>query len=264
MFLSPPPLPLYVSVCLSPLYTSLSLSICTSNPLFFCLAHMRVVFQKFKSPAFFSRPKIATFSAILQHIKTCCHTLAGMLQYNVASGDTLQQWSLSGASSQVCSPGLSHTLRILLFAQKQGTERLFWIEIADQIYTRVPRGHTQNTGPSLRVATSIHSTTSLGPAASLVLATLHRLVDSLSSAPTLRSAVSWNGCHIFKGNVPGSHWSFTSALRVEILSQTLSVPLQNLSAHAHYVFLPGQWSSNSFWFFSSSLPIYVSVVCHST
>jgi len=151
-----------------------------------------------------------------------------------------------------------------LFAQKQGTERLFWIEIADQIYTRAPCGHTYNTGPSLRVATSLHSTTSLGPAASLVLATLHRSVASLSSAPALRSAASWNGCHILKGNVPGSLWSFTSALRVETLSQTLSVPLQNLKARAHHVFLPGQWSSSSFLFFSSSLPIYVSVVRHST
>jgi len=51
-------------------------SICTSNPLFFCLAHTCVVFQKFMvTPALLSRPKVATFSAILQHIKTCCHTL---------------------------------------------------------------------------------------------------------------------------------------------------------------------------------------------
>jgi len=50
---------------------------------------------------------------------------AGMLQYNVASGNTLQQWSLFGASFQIFSPRLSQTLRILLFAQKQGTERLF-------------------------------------------------------------------------------------------------------------------------------------------
>lgn len=121
MFLSPPPLPLYVSVCLS-LYTSLSLSISTSSPLFVYLAHMCALFYYHRHSLVDQKsPHIQCDSTTHQNMLP--H--AGMLQYNVASGNTLQQWSLFGAFSQVCSPGLSHTLRILVFAQKQGTERLF-------------------------------------------------------------------------------------------------------------------------------------------